>query len=181
MAWIKVIQEGKTDDDHLRTLYKKYGDPFEGVDNILKIHSLDPEALRLHCDLSKHLMADKSVLSRMQREMIAVVVSAANNCHYCVVHHRDNLFQLTKNKSLTEAVATDLENADVADKDIAMMSFVDRLTRNPSGLRREDVQKLRDEGYKDREILTIVQVAAFYNYENRIALGLGVELEPRWD
>ena len=68
--------------DDLRTLYKKYRDPFEGVDNILKIHSLNPTSLRHHYDFYKHLMTGRSGLSRMQREMIAVVTSVANGCHY---------------------------------------------------------------------------------------------------
>jgi len=81
MAWIKMIKE---DEAHgiLRTLYKKYGNPFEGVDNILKIHSLKPESLKYHYNLYKHVTTSPSGLSRMQREMIAVVVSKTNNCHY---------------------------------------------------------------------------------------------------
>lgn len=82
MAWIKMIKEGFAEDDLLRELYKKYGNPFEGVDNILKIHSLNPLSMKHHYELYKHLMAGRSGLSRMQREMIAVVVSAANECHY---------------------------------------------------------------------------------------------------
>lgn len=81
MAWIKMITE---DEAHgqLKTYYKKYGDPFEGVDNILKIHSLNPDSLRHHYEMYKHLMKGPSGLSRMQREMIAVVVSKLNGCHY---------------------------------------------------------------------------------------------------
>jgi uncharacterized peroxidase-related enzyme len=74
------------DDDQatgrLRTYYKKYGSPFEGVDNILKIHSLNPDSLRHHYEMYNHLMTGPSGLSRMQREMIAVVVSKLNACHY---------------------------------------------------------------------------------------------------
>jgi uncharacterized peroxidase-related enzyme len=81
MAWIKMISEEKAH-GFLGTLYKKYGSPFEGVDNILKIHSLNPDSLRHHYDLYKHLMQGPSGLSRMQREMIAVVVSKVNECHY---------------------------------------------------------------------------------------------------
>lgn len=66
MAWIKVIAEEDAH-DYLRTLYKKYGDPFEGVDNILKIHSLDPKSLQLHYDTYKHLMTGKSGLSSPRR------------------------------------------------------------------------------------------------------------------
>ena len=81
MAWIKIIDE---DEAHgvLKTYYKKYGDPFSGVDEILKVHSLNPDSLRYHYEMYKHLMTGRSGLSRMQREMIAVVVSKINACHY---------------------------------------------------------------------------------------------------
>jgi uncharacterized peroxidase-related enzyme len=181
MAWIKVIREGEAENDRLRTFYKKYGDPFEGVDNILKIHSLNPDSLWKHYDYYKHLMTGPSGLSRMQREMIAIVVSAANECDYCLTHHRDSLFQLTKNNSLCDTVVSDFANADVGEKDVAMMTFADRLTREPGAMKQGDVQSLRDAGFKDAEILDVVQVAAYYNFVNRIANGLGVELEPRWN
>ena len=81
MAWIKVIKEDEAT-DLLKTLYKKHGGPSESVDNILKIHSLNPKSLQGHYDYYKHIMAGPSGLSRMQREMIAVVVSKVNGCHY---------------------------------------------------------------------------------------------------
>jgi alkylhydroperoxidase family enzyme len=51
-------------------------------DNILRIHSVHSATLRLHFDLHAELMRGPSPLSRVQREMIAVVVSATNGCHY---------------------------------------------------------------------------------------------------
>jgi alkylhydroperoxidase family enzyme len=81
MPWIKVIPEEKAE-GYLSTLYKKYGDPFSGVANIIKIHSLNPDAMRHHYELYRHLMFGESRLSRMQREMLAVVVSKLNACHY---------------------------------------------------------------------------------------------------
>lgn len=81
MAWIKVIQEDEAD-GRLKALYDKYTDPWGGVDNILKIHSLNVKSLQTHFDLYAHLMRGPSDLSRIQREMIAVVASAVNHCHY---------------------------------------------------------------------------------------------------
>jgi len=66
----------------LKELYDKYTDPWGGVDNILKIHSLNVKSLKAHYDLYAHLMRGPSDLSRIQREMIAVVASAVNRCHY---------------------------------------------------------------------------------------------------
>jgi len=81
MAWIKVVGEDDADGS-LRTYYEKYGTPREGVDNILKIHSLNPDSLKHHYEMYQHLMRGPSGLGRAQREMIAVVVSKINTCHY---------------------------------------------------------------------------------------------------
>lgn len=81
MAWIKVISienaKGK-----LKEYYKKYVEPSGVVDNIINIHSLNPKSMKTHYELYAHLMRGKSDLSRAQREMIAVVASAVNQCHY---------------------------------------------------------------------------------------------------
>jgi alkylhydroperoxidase family enzyme len=81
MAWIEVIDEPEADGD-LAAQYAELVEPWGGVDNILKIHSLSPASLRAHVLLYKTLMYGPSPLTRAQREMIAVVASAANRCHY---------------------------------------------------------------------------------------------------
>lgn len=81
MAWIRVIDEDDAD-GHLAELYRRYREPGGGVDNILKIHSLSPRSMKAHFDLYALLMRGRSELSKAQREMIAVVVSAINQCHY---------------------------------------------------------------------------------------------------
>ena len=81
VAWIEVIPEEEAEGD-LAGQYRQLIEPWGGVDNILKIHSLSPDSLRAHVLLYKTLMYGKSPLKRPQREMIAVVASAANRCHY---------------------------------------------------------------------------------------------------
>ncbi len=81
MAWIQIIDEEKAEGS-LKEIYGKLTEPWGGVDNILKIHSLNPPSLTGHFELYKTLMHRRSDLSRLQREMIAVVVSAINRCHY---------------------------------------------------------------------------------------------------
>ena len=66
----------------LAELYARLATPAGNVDNILKIHSLNPASLEGHYELYKTLMYGRSPLTRTQREMIGVVVSAANQCHY---------------------------------------------------------------------------------------------------
>jgi alkylhydroperoxidase family enzyme len=81
MAWIRMIGETEAEGS-LAEMYSKLIEPWGGVDNIMKIHSLNPTSLINHFDLYKTLMRGKSELSRVQREMIAVVVSALNHCKY---------------------------------------------------------------------------------------------------
>jgi len=82
MAWIDVIDEGDADGE-LAALYEKIADPPGGpVDNILKIHSLNPDGLRAHLGVYRTAMSGTGSLPRVEREMIAVVVSDINGCHY---------------------------------------------------------------------------------------------------
>jgi len=81
MSWIEVIPEDRARGE-LRALYSKLTEPWGGVDNIMKIHSLNPASLQTHALLYVTLMRGESDLTRIQREMIAVVVSAINRCRY---------------------------------------------------------------------------------------------------
>ncbi len=81
MAWIRIIPEEEADGE-LKRLYGQVTEPWGGVDNILKIHSLNPPSLSAHFEFYRTLMRGSSGLTRIQREMIAVVVSVANRCHY---------------------------------------------------------------------------------------------------
>jgi alkylhydroperoxidase family enzyme len=81
MAWIPMISENDAQGE-LAELYDRMIEPWGGVDNILKIHSLNPASLQGHYELYRNLMRGPSDLSMIQREMIAVAVSAANHCHY---------------------------------------------------------------------------------------------------
>ena len=80
MAHIPYVAESDAD-GLLAELYERYGGP-GGVDHILRIHSLNPRSMRDHFELYAHLMRGPGPLTRVQREMLAVVVSAANDCFY---------------------------------------------------------------------------------------------------
>ena len=98
-----------------------------------------------------------------------------------MTHHGRGLFRLTKNRVLVEQLKTDFRAADIGDKDLSMLAFARKLTLEHCACTRRDVNRLREVGFKDVDILDIVQVCAYYNFVNRMACGLGVELEPYWD
>ena len=81
MAWIRTLSK-KEASGELARLYEQIAPGDEIVDNILGIHSLHPRSLRDHLMLYRTLMYGQSALSRREREMVAVAVSAANECHY---------------------------------------------------------------------------------------------------
>jgi len=80
VAWIRVIGE-KEAEGRLKELYDRCAAGGR-VDNILTIHSLHPESLEAHLAVYRDIMFGPGPLSRAEREMAAVVVSVANDCHY---------------------------------------------------------------------------------------------------
>lgn len=81
MAWINVIDEEQAEGS-LKEIYKRYTASWGGVDNILKIHSLNPKTLDGHYEFYKRVMTGSDDLPKAKREMIGVTVSALNHCVY---------------------------------------------------------------------------------------------------
>ncbi|UCE03791.1 MAG: peroxidase [Candidatus Latescibacterota bacterium] len=79
--WIEVLRDGRETADLLRVYEALKIQPQE-VDNILNIHSLNPESLESHYRFYRTLMYGHSPLSRPERETLAVAVSVRNECHY---------------------------------------------------------------------------------------------------
>lgn len=86
---------------------------------------------------------------------------------------------MTDDAALSRSLATDFRTADLSEADRAMLEYAAALTTKPHGSVGH-VERLRGVGFDDQAILDICQVTAYYNYVNRIADGLGVELEPHW-
>jgi uncharacterized peroxidase-related enzyme len=74
----------------------------------------------------------------------------------------------------------DYTTAKLSTADRAMLDYAVKLTRSPAQVQRDDTERLRREGFDDAAILDVCQVVAYYNYVNRLADGLGVELEEFW-
>jgi uncharacterized peroxidase-related enzyme len=95
-------------------------------------------------------------------------------------HHGAALHRLTKDEELVIHMKEDYTKAPVENKQIAMLDYSVKLTKEPNKVSDEDVAKLKNVGLTDREILDICQVTAYFNFVNRMAEGLGVELEPEY-
>jgi len=173
MSWIDEIganeAEGALADTYAR-LIKQRGK----VANILKVHSLNPAALGNHLDLYMTLMFGKSGLSRMEREAIAVVVSANNECEYCINHHTESLRHYLDNEETLNMLATadGLETLEPRLSNIVRYS--EKLTSAPGAMTEIDLGELRAVGLSDGDILDLTLIVGYFNFVNRIAMGLGV-------
>jgi uncharacterized peroxidase-related enzyme len=173
MAWIEEIDvdaaEGK-----LAEMYAQLIEKRGKVSNILKVHSLNPAALGSHLDLYMTIMFGKSGLSRAEREAIAVVVSANNDCAYCVNHHVEALRRYLKDEeTLTLLASADgLETLEPRLSNI--VRHAEKLTTAPGAMTESDLGELRAVGLDDQDILDLSLITAYFNFVNRIALGLGV-------
>jgi uncharacterized peroxidase-related enzyme len=180
MAFISYADE-KPLDPTLDGLYKQYGDPQTGDPaNVVRIHSHNPPVLESHMALSRTLLHGPSALSRTQREMIAVAVSQANECHYGLQHHGAALRQLLEDDALVVRLESDYRGTDLPPADRAMLDYCVKLTLTPNKITRADVDALRRHGFTDAAIHDICTVAAYAIFANRMMAGLGIELEDYW-
>jgi len=174
MAWIKTIDESDAT-GRIKELYDELIQKRGKVSNIMKIQSLNPEAMKQHLDLYMTLLFGKSGLSRAERELIAVVVSAANECGYCITHHAEALKNYWKDEEKVRQAIESPGSLDLPDKTRRMVDYVVKMTKNPGQVKQGDVDSLREAGYSDEDILNINLILSYFNFVNRIALGLGIE------
>lgn len=144
------------------------------VPNVFRAYTVRPERFRKYQGYRNDLMRAESGLSEAEREMIAVVVSSANRCHYCLVAHGAVLRQLLAAPALADTIALNYRSADLSPRHRAMLDFAWKLTLTPNEVGEADRQHLREAGFAEADIFDVVEVAAFYNMSNRFAIGLGI-------
>ncbi len=177
MSRIKVIQEADAT-GRLKEVYEEIVLKRGKLAEVIKIQSLRPESIVKHIDLYMEIMFSKSLLSRAQREMIAVVVSAHNHCNYCVTHHAEALNHYWKNEKQIELLTKDFSLLKLSEQDKNLCAYAVALTKYPSSnTNNEIIQKLKLSGTPDEAILDATLVISYFNFVNRMVLGLGVELE----
>jgi len=176
MAWIKTIEENQADDT-LAEAYEKIKGRRGKLSNIMKVHGLNPGAMLTHMDLYLQLMFGNSGLRREIRELIGVVVSATNNCRYCVNHHAEALNFYWKDQSRIDKLLQDFDSLDFSEDTQALLNYAIKLTLYPQSVDEDDVLTLSEVGFSEDDILNINLIVSYFNFVNRIALGLGVEVD----
>jgi len=139
------------------------------IPNVLQAYAFDIDKLNTFAALYNDLMLGDSGLTKLEREMIAVVVSSINKCFYCLAAHGAAVRELSGDPILGEMMVMNYRAADLDARQKAMLDFAAKLTEDSAKIEEPDRQALRDVGFSDRDIWDIGAVAAFFNMTNRVA------------
>lgn len=180
MTWLRIPDEADLPPD-ARGLFDAPREKLGFVPNVLRLYALRPSHLVRWNDHYEELMKGDSGLSKAEREMIAVVVSVANRCRYCISAHSAALRKLTKDPELADAIAADHTAAPIESRLRAMLDYALKLTLHPTEMAESDVTALRSAGWTDEDVMDIAEVTGMFNLTNRMASGLGWEPNPEYD
>jgi uncharacterized peroxidase-related enzyme len=139
------------------------------IPNVVRAYAFDIEKLDAFTGMYKNLMLAPSGLSKLEREMIAVVVSSINRCFYCLVAHGAAVRQMSGDPKLGEMLVMNYRVAPLDARQRAMLDFAAKMTSASATIEEADRQTLRDAGFSDADIWDIVSVAGFFNMTNRVA------------
>ena len=175
MARISII-EPEAASGRLKEIYDDIIEKRGKLADVHKIQSLRPESIVKHMDLYVEIMFTKSELSRAEREMMAVIVSACNGCQYCVLHHGEALNHYWKDRARLASLASDYSKARLNERETCLCNYAETLTGSPAKLKDDVfVNNLKIIGLSDNGILDATLVIAYFNFVNRIVMALGVE------
>jgi uncharacterized peroxidase-related enzyme len=175
MPWIEVVPPDEADGE-LAAAYEVIRKRRGKLSNIMAIQGLNPKMIGPHLDLYMAIMFERSGLTRGEREMVAVRVSVLNGCEYCTRHHAEALRACWRADERADALERGEIPEWLSDREREMLSYAERLTEDPSGVEEKDVLRLREVGLSDPEIVNLASVVGYFNFVNRIAEGLGVEV-----
>lgn len=150
------------------------------IPNVLASYAFDIDKLNAFTAMYNDLMLGESQLSKLEREMIAVVVSSLNRCYYCLVAHGAAVRELSGNPELGEMLVMNHRVCDLEPRQRAMVDFAEKITLESSKITEEDREDLRSVGFTDRDIWDIAAVAGFFNMTNRVASATAMKPNPEY-
>jgi len=148
------------------------------VPNVLRAYLFDMAKFDAFVGMYNDLMLNESGLSKLEREMIAVVVSSINRCWYCQVAHGAAVRELSGDPALGEAMVMNYRAAPLTARTRAMLDFAALVTEASAKVSDADRDGLRAHGFSDRDIFDIIAVVGFFSMTNRVASATGMEPNP---
>jgi uncharacterized peroxidase-related enzyme len=173
ISWFPVPDEADLPAD-LQGLFRAARERIGFVPNVFRAYSYKPERLSAWFAHFRLLHEPSPGLSEAEREMIAVVVSMANGCLYCLVAHGAALREAWGDPVMADRITLDWRRAEgLTPRQRAICALAEKLTLHPVQCTEDDLEKLRSHGIGDPDIWDVIEVAAMYNLTNRLALATG--------
>lgn len=180
VSWLDVPEPADLPED-VQRLFAKAEEKIDHVPNVFRAFSLTPEHFLRWFRYFDFLMRNEaSALSEAEREMIGVVVSAENRCEYCLGAHSATLRTLIDDHVKADVLTHNYRRADLTVRERALLDFAVALTSRSHEMSEADLQPLRDLGLDDATIFEAAQVAAMFNFTNRLANALGWKPNRRY-
>src|SRR5262249_52904673 len=154
---------------------------FGFIPNIFRAQTLRPDVVEAEAFTVGTVLLTDDILSRVRKEFILLVISAANLNTYCVAVHCEMLRGLGLPEDVSDQIAVDHHNADLSQADKALLDAALKVARGSPTFRLEDVERLRIHGFTDHQILEAVVMASLTNFLNTLQVGLGTvpDFHPR--
>ncbi len=168
-SWFPVPDEADLPSD-LQGLFAKARERIGFVPNVFAVWAFRPERLSAWFAHFRLLHRPSEGLTAADREMIAVVVSAANGCLYCLVAHGAALREELGDPVLGERISYDWRRAGLDARRAAICAYAEKLTVRPREVTRDDLQTLLDAGLTLEEAWDVAEISAMYNLTNRMAM-----------
>jgi len=173
IAWL-AYREEESLDPGLQKLFRKAREALGFVPNVFVGYMVRPKHFSLWFAHFRELIMGEGELSRAEREMISVVVSAENHCLYCLVSHGADLRVALEDPVLGDRIIFDYRRAGLDARTTAMLDYAVKITNNPVECEEADIEHLRSFGFSDEAIFDIAEIAAMYNFTNRLASASGM-------
>jgi uncharacterized peroxidase-related enzyme len=178
-SWFPVPEESALPPD-LRGLFAKARERLGFVPNVFRVYAFRPQRLSAWFSHFRLLHQATEGLTAADREMIAVVVSAANGCLYCLVAHGAALREELGDPVLGERISYDWHRAGLDPRRQAICAYAEKLTLRPREITRDDLQTLLDRGLTWEEAWDVAEIAAMYNQTNRMAMATNMLPNPQY-
>jgi uncharacterized peroxidase-related enzyme len=156
--------------ERLQGLFAKAREQLGFVPNVFRAYAFRPERLSAWFEHFRALHEPTDNLGTADREMIAVVVSAANRCLYCLVAHGAALREALGDPVLGEHIAFDWRRAELDERRTAICAYAEKVTLHPQELAEADLRGLLEAGLTLEEAWDVAEISAMYNFTNRMAM-----------
>jgi len=160
--------------EKIQSLFGKAKERLGFIPQVFRVYAHRPERFSAWFAHFSQVMEPTEHLTAADREMIAVVVSSANRCTYCVVSHGHDLRQALDDVVMADRIMVNWRSAGLNARDSAICDFAERLACDPATVGPQDLSQLADAGLPDEAIWDVVELVSMYSFTNRMSSALGM-------